>query len=85
MTTLGKRSVLTLEQKIDPETTEKIEQFLVKLEACAKGETIPFTIIVDDPSGNSFLENPYGIVVNPELIEIQVLSKRRSQHEEHFI
>jgi len=46
-----------LKQKVDPKTAEAIDQFLSKLRACAKAET-SFTFILDDPAGNSFIENP---------------------------
>lgn len=44
-------------QKVDPQTAEAIDQFIVKLKACATGAS-SFTFILDDPSGNSFVENP---------------------------
>ena len=44
-------------QKVDPQTAEAIDQFLLKLKACAKADS-PFTFILDDPAGNSFIENP---------------------------
>ncbi|CAL5366826.1 unnamed protein product [Camellia sinensis] len=44
-------------QKVDPQSAEAIDRFLPKLRACAKGES-SFTIILDDPAGNSFVENP---------------------------
>lgn len=40
-----------------PETAEAIDQFLVKLRACATGES-SFMFVLDDPAGNSFIENP---------------------------
>ncbi len=39
-------------------TRGKLMEFIVKLQACARGET-PFTLVLDDPAGNSFIENPY--------------------------
>jgi zinc finger protein len=42
---------------VAPETAEAIDQFLVKLRACATGES-SFTFVIDDPAGNSFIENP---------------------------
>lgn len=36
---------------------EAIDAFLVKLKAFASGEQA-FTFVIDDPSGNSFIENP---------------------------
>ncbi|KAF5944900.1 hypothetical protein HYC85_018977 [Camellia sinensis] len=44
-------------KKVDPQSAEAIDRFLPKLRACAKGES-SFTIILDDPAGNSFIENP---------------------------
>jgi C4-type Zn-finger protein len=44
-------------QKVDPQTAEAINAFLLKLIACANGEQA-FTFVLDDPSGNSFIENP---------------------------
>ncbi|GMP23945.1 hypothetical protein CsSME_00001373 [Camellia sinensis var. sinensis] len=43
--------------EVDPQSAEAIDRFLPKLRACAKGES-SFTIILDDPAGNSFIENP---------------------------
>ncbi|KAK9267681.1 hypothetical protein L1049_010113 [Liquidambar formosana] len=44
-------------KKVDPQTAEAIDQFLLKLRACATGD-LSFTFILDDPAGNSFIENP---------------------------
>ncbi|CAL5364138.1 unnamed protein product [Camellia sinensis] len=44
-------------KKVDPQSAEAIDRFLPKLRACAKGES-SLTIILDDPAGNSFIENP---------------------------
>ncbi|THG19929.1 hypothetical protein TEA_021550 [Camellia sinensis var. sinensis] len=43
--------------EVDPQSAEAIDWFLPKLRACAKGES-SFTIILDDPAGNSFIQNP---------------------------
>jgi zinc finger protein len=51
----------------DPETAKKVEAFLGRVEACKEGQTLPFTFIVDDPAGNSFIENPYAPNVDPNL------------------
>ncbi|GKV45467.1 hypothetical protein SLEP1_g52542 [Rubroshorea leprosula] len=45
-------------KKVDPQTAEALDQFLLKLRACSKGEA-SFTFILDDPTGNSFIENPF--------------------------
>lgn len=53
-------------RKVDPQTAEAIDGFLIKLRACASGES-HFTFILDDPSGNSFVENPYAPSSDPSL------------------
>ncbi|KAI5943269.1 zinc finger protein ZPR1 isoform X1 [Manis javanica] len=37
---------------------ERIDDFIVKLKELKQGAS-PFTLIIDDPSGNSFVENPH--------------------------
>ncbi|KAI3455837.1 hypothetical protein Pfo_012500 [Paulownia fortunei] len=53
-------------KKVDPQTAEAIDEFLIKLRACASGES-HFTFILDDPSGNSFIENPFAPSPDPSL------------------
>lgn len=53
-------------RKVDPKTAEAIDEFIVKLRACATGDS-PFTFILDDPAGNSFIENPYAPSPDPYL------------------
>ncbi|KAL2342816.1 hypothetical protein Fmac_004101 [Flemingia macrophylla] len=53
-------------KRVTPETAEAIDQFLVKLKACATGESA-FTFILDDPAGNSFIENPFAPSSDPSL------------------
>ncbi|XAR69919.1 hypothetical protein NMG60_11001692 [Bertholletia excelsa] len=53
-------------KKVDPKTAEAIDLFLQKLRAYAKGES-SFTFILDDPVGNSFIENPYAPSPDPLL------------------
>ena len=43
---------------LHPEDGEKVGQYVEKMKRLLKVEN-PFTIVVDDPSGNSFVENPY--------------------------
>lgn len=38
---------------------EKLDQFLIKLKQYTMAEVLPFTFIIDDPSGNSFIKNPF--------------------------
>lgn len=42
-----------------PDVYEQVEAFCDRVDQMARGEAFPFTFIVDDPSGNSFVENPY--------------------------
>ena len=42
----------------DPELGNKIQSILDILESMYQGAYLPFTIVVDDPSGNSFIQNP---------------------------
>ncbi|GAA0170558.1 hypothetical protein LIER_24789 [Lithospermum erythrorhizon] len=53
-------------KKVDPQTAKAIDQFLVKLKACATGD-LSFTFILDDPAGNSFIENPFAPAPDPSL------------------
>jgi zinc finger protein len=62
---------------IDPETTDKIQVVIDQLFAFARGEA-PFTFVLDDPSGNSFVENPLAPNVDPKMdIEHYVPSKEQ--------
>ncbi|XP_024973725.1 zinc finger protein ZPR1 homolog isoform X7 [Cynara cardunculus var. scolymus] len=53
-------------KKVDPQTAEAIDEFIHKLRACATGNS-SFTFILDDPAGNSFIENPYAPSPDPSL------------------
>ncbi|XP_016119096.1 zinc finger protein ZPR1-like, partial [Sinocyclocheilus grahami] len=58
------RAVAGLEQDqpirkaTDPVSAEKIEEFIERLKQLKEVEE-EFTLIIDDPSGNSFIENPF--------------------------
>ncbi|KAF4323261.1 hypothetical protein BBO99_00001528 [Phytophthora kernoviae] len=54
-------------REIDPETTEKIDEFIAKLAMMSAGITLPFTIVLDDPSGNSHIENPHAPAVDSKM------------------
>ncbi|XP_037802193.1 zinc finger protein ZPR1-like [Penaeus monodon] len=51
---------------INPEVAEQIEIFMDKLTSLLSLEE-PFTIVVDDTTGNSFVENPFAPKPDPEL------------------
>lgn len=36
----------------------QIDEFLGKLAQCYEGPSLAFVFVLDDPSGNSFIENP---------------------------
>ncbi|OAY84047.1 zinc finger protein ZPR1 homolog [Ananas comosus] len=64
-------------KKVDPEKAEAIDKFLVKLRALASGNAA-FTFILDDPSGNSFIENPLAPSSDP-LLSIRFYERTREQ------
>lgn len=45
-------------RKFDPVTADKIDEYCDKLKKYAEGEVLPFTFILEDPSGNSYIQNP---------------------------
>ncbi|OIV93319.1 hypothetical protein TanjilG_23091 [Lupinus angustifolius] len=53
-------------KRVAPETAKALDLFLVKLRACATGESL-FTFFIDDPAGNSFIENPFAPSTDPSL------------------
>ncbi|XP_073037964.1 uncharacterized protein [Primulina eburnea] len=65
-------------KKVDPQTAEAIDVFLIKLRACATGDS-HFTLILDDPSGNSFIENPYAPSPD-QLLMIKSYERTPEQH-----
>ena len=67
-------------QIVDPEQAEKVDQFLNKLKAYRNGES-PFTFVVDDISGNSFVENPYA-PNNDESMTITKYDRTKEQTQE---
>jgi zinc finger protein len=42
-----------------PEIGEKVQHIIDELNDMANGDVLPFTILLDDPAGNSFIENPF--------------------------
>lgn len=43
---------------LDPPAAVAVDGFLVKLRDYREGRVLPFSLTLDDPSGNSFIENP---------------------------
>mmetsp|Transcript_5908 Transcript_5908/g.8370 ORF Transcript_5908/g.8370 Transcript_5908/m.8370 type:complete len:524 (+) Transcript_5908:112-1683(+) len=46
-------------QQIDPETANKIQNVIHHLRLYAQATNLPFTFLLEDPSGNSFIERRY--------------------------
>ena len=49
----------------DPETYKKIAEFTALAKQYATGAKLPLTILIDDPSGNSYIQNPYAPNTDP--------------------
>ncbi|CAL4919207.1 unnamed protein product [Urochloa decumbens] len=64
-------------KKVDPQKAEAIDQFLLKLRSLGSGEAA-FTFILDDPAGNSFIENPHAPSSDP-LLSVRFYERTREQ------
>ncbi|GJN23236.1 hypothetical protein PR202_gb10868 [Eleusine coracana subsp. coracana] len=64
-------------KKVDPQKAEAIDQFLLKLRSLGSGEAA-FTFILDDPAGNSFIENPNAPSSDP-LLSVKFYERTREQ------
>jgi zinc finger protein len=58
------RALQTERRAADPQQAEALDIFLSRLDALAEGKTA-FTLVLDDPSGNSFIENPFAPKPDP--------------------
>jgi len=59
-------SITILIQIIDPDNAAKIDNIISQLTKCRNGE-MKFTLILDDASGNSFIENPLAPEQDPQM------------------
>mmetsp|Transcript_8805 Transcript_8805/g.14292 ORF Transcript_8805/g.14292 Transcript_8805/m.14292 type:complete len:586 (+) Transcript_8805:396-2153(+) len=50
-----------------PEIAAKVDAFVAKLALILCGVSFPFTVVLEDPSGNSFIENPHAPNRDPNL------------------
>jgi zinc finger protein len=50
-----------------PDVAKRVQDIIDQLTAMADGERLPFTIALDDPAGNSFIENPFVPHADPEM------------------
>ena len=65
----------------DPVHASKMSEFLKKLERCKNGETLPFTLILDDPLDNCFILNPHYPDPDPEVL-LEEYERTEHQKEE---
>ena len=66
-------------QAVDPEQAEKVGQFVDKLKTYRSGDN-PFTFVLDDISGNSFVENPHA-PNNDEAMTITKYDRTKEQNQ----
>ena len=75
----------SLHHSLDPEVQQRksiFKDFLEKLENCMEGKNLPFTIIIRDPLGNSFISAPLGTFLPPEMdSNLELLDFERSWEE----
>lgn len=64
----------------DPDMKKKVDAFYEKVEQLKKGDTT-FTFIMDDPAGNSYLQNVYAPEEDPEM-KVEVYERTFEQNEE---
>jgi len=69
LTTAAKQLALEQAYRMEaaPEVGSAVAEIIVKLSSFANGMELPFTIEVDDPAGNSFLENPFAPQTDPNM------------------
>ncbi|KAM4015568.1 zinc finger protein ZPR1 [Anomaloglossus baeobatrachus] len=80
-TIVGLEQEQPLRQAVDAQVAGKIDEFITKLQSLKDGET-PFTFIIDDPSGNSFVENPFAPHKDEALVVTQY---RRSREQDSLL
>eukprot|EP00897_Mesotaenium_endlicherianum_P003028 jgi/Mesen1/2753/ME000017S02122 len=66
-------------RKADAVVADKIDAFVAKLDQCATGQ-MPLTFVLDDPLGNSFIENPHAPVAD-ELLELEEYERSAEQND----
>ncbi|CAI9542236.1 unnamed protein product [Staurois parvus] len=80
-TIVGLQQEQPLRRAENAEVAKKIDEFIAKLQSLKDGET-PFTFILDDPSGNSFVENPFAPQKDEDLT---VTHYRRSKEQDSLL
>lgn len=62
----------------DPDTAMKIDEFIEKLERMCDGKDMPYHFLIDDPSGNSYVQNPHAPAKDVYVSGINLLTICRS-------
>lgn len=69
-----------VEKEADPALAQQLEQFVSKLDDLKKFKLGPFEIVLDDPSGDSFIENPFEPRRDPNMT-ISFYKRSKEQNE----
>jgi len=64
---------------MDPDAYEQIEEYAAKIRNLLELED-EFSLLIEDPSGNSFIENPFAPSVDPSKTEKQFLRDKTQDH-----
>jgi zinc finger protein len=54
-------------REVDPALAEKLDDFIARLVLMSTGLELPFTMVLDDPTGNSHIENPTAPAHDPNM------------------
>lgn len=65
-------------RKVDANVASQVDAFILKVKKLLEGRAFPFHIILTDPSGNSYIKNPFVPKVDP-LLKISHFSRTREQ------
>lgn len=68
-------------REMDAAVAAKVDVVIEGLHECAEARRLPFVIVVDDPAGNSFIQNPHAPKDDPELT-VANYARTREQNEQ---
>lgn len=74
------RSSQPLRRALSADDADSVDVFLARLDAARAGTALPFTFVLDDPSGNSFVENPVAPKTDPRM-KVQFYVRSTEQNE----
>ena len=75
------QSLQEVRRRVDPTGAAKIDEFCARLDACCLGEQ-GFTLVLDDPAGNSFIETPEGKLDDDPQLVVEKYERTKEQREE---